>query len=132
LTRPNISFAVNKVCQFLHAPITTHWAAVKRILRNLKQSTRVGLKISKSPSLLVSAFSDADWAGCLDDRRSTGGFVVFLGTNLVSWSARKQATVPRSSTEVEYKVLANATAEVTWIQTLLMELGVRAPRVAKL
>jgi histone deacetylase 1/2 len=132
LTRPNISFAVNKVCQFLHAPITTHWAAVKRILRNLQQSTRVGLKISKSPSLLVSAFSDADWAGCLDDRHSTGGFVVFLGTNLVSWSARKQATVSRSSTEVEYKALANATAEVMWIQTLLMELGVRAPRAAKL
>jgi histone deacetylase 1/2 len=132
LTRPNISFAVNKVCQFLHAPITTHWAAVKRILRNLQQSTRVGLKISKSPSLLVSAFSDADWAGRLDDRRSTGGFVVFLGTNLVSWSARKQATVSRSSTEVEYKALANATAEVMWIQTLLMELGVRAPRAVKL
>jgi histone deacetylase 1/2 len=132
LTRPDISFAVNKVCQFLHAPTTTHWAAVKRILRYLKQSTRVGLKISKSHSLLVSAFSDADWAGCLDDRHSTGGFVVFLGTNLVSWSARKQATVSRSSTEAEYKALANATAEVMWIQTLLMELGVRAPRAAKL
>jgi histone deacetylase 1/2 len=90
------------------------------------------LKISKSHSLLVSAFSDADWAGCLDDRHSTGGFVVFLGTNLVSWSARKQATVSRSSTEAEYKALANATAEVMWIQTLLMELGVRAPRAAKL
>jgi histone deacetylase 1/2 len=132
LTRPDISFAVNKVCQFLHAPTTTHWAAVKRILRYLKQSTRVGLKISKSHSLLVSAFSDADWAGCLDDRRSTGGFAVFLGTNLVSWSARKQATVSRSSTEAEYKSLANATVEVMWIQTLLMELGVRAPRAAKL
>jgi histone deacetylase 1/2 len=132
LTRPDISFAVNKVCQFLHAPTTVHWAAVKRILRYLKQSTKLGVKISKSSSLRVSAFSDADWAGCLDDRRSTGGFAVFLGTNLVSWSSRKQATVSRSSTEAEYKALANATAEVMWIQTLLMELGVRAPRAAKL
>jgi histone deacetylase 1/2 len=132
LTRPNISFAVNKVCQFLHAPTTVHWAAVKRILRYLKQSTNLGLKISRSSSLLVSAFSDADWGGCLDDRRSTGGFAVFLGTNLVSWSTRKQATVSRSSTEAEYKALANATAEVMWIQTLLMELGIRAPRAAKL
>jgi histone deacetylase 1/2 len=132
LTRPDISFAVNKVCQFLHAPTTSHWAAVKRILRYLKQSTKFGLKIGKSPSVLVSAFSDADWAGCLDDRRSTGGFAVFLGSNLVSWSARKQATVSRSSTEAEYKAVANATAEIMWIQTLLMELGIRAPRAAKL
>jgi histone deacetylase 1/2 len=105
---------------------------VKRILRYLKQSTKVGLKISRSSSLLVSAFSDADWAGCLDDRRSTGGFAVFVGNNLVSWSARKQAIVSRSSTEAEYKAVANATVEVMWIQTLLMELGIHAPRAAKL
>ena len=89
LTRPDISFAVNKVCQFLHAPTTVHWTAVKRILRYVKLTAKLGLKISRSSSLLVSAFSDADWAGCVDDRRSTGGFAVFLGDNLVSWSARK-------------------------------------------
>ena len=89
LTRPDISYSVNKVCQYLHAPRTTHWTAVKRILRYLKFSEGLGLQITKSPSLLVTAYSDADWVGCADDRRSTGGFAVFLGTNLISWSARK-------------------------------------------
>lgn len=84
LTRPDISFSVNKVCQYLHAPTTDHWAAVKRILRYIKHTVKPGLQINKSSSLLVSAFTDADWAGCLDDRRSTGGFDVFVGPNLVS------------------------------------------------
>jgi hypothetical protein len=89
LTRPDIAFTVNKVCQFLHAPTTTHWTAVKRILRYIKHITKLGLKIMKSESTLVSAFSDADRACCVDDRRSTGGFAIFLGSNLISWNARK-------------------------------------------
>jgi hypothetical protein len=72
--------------------------------------------------MVVSAFSDSDWTGDGDDRRSTGGFAVYLGRNLVSWSAWKQPTVSRSSTEAEYKALANATAELMWVQTLLKEL----------
>jgi histone deacetylase 1/2 len=79
----------------------------------------------RSHSTLVSAFSDADWAGCEDDHKSTGGFAVFLRPNLISWNAKKQATVSRSSTEVEYKSVSNATAEVIWIQSLLAELRVK-------
>jgi histone deacetylase 1/2 len=124
LTRPDICFAVNKVCQFLHAPSTVHWSAAKRILRYIKGTLSLGLRIARSTSTIVSAFSDADWAGCVDDRRSTGGFAVYFGNNLVSWAARKQATVSRSSTEAEYKALANATAEMMWISKLLRELGV--------
>ena len=95
LTRPAISYSVNKVCQYLHAPTTVHWTAVKRIVRYLRFSGELGLRIVRSPSALVSAYSDADWAGCADDRRSTGGFAVFLGTKLISWSTRKQDTISR-------------------------------------
>jgi histone deacetylase 1/2 len=125
LTRPDLAFAVNKVCQFLHNPTTVHWTTVKRILRYIKGTIDIGLKIIKSVSLVMSAFSDADWAGSIDDRRSTGGFAIFLGPNLLSWSARKQATVSRSSTEAEYKSLANATSEVIWLEALLKELGIK-------
>jgi histone deacetylase 1/2 len=125
MTRPDISFSVNRVCQFLHSPTEEHLAAVKRILRFVKHTIGHGLLLRPSTSPAISAFSDADWAGDVDDRRSTGGFAVFYGGNLVAWSARKQATVSRSSTEAEYKAVANATAEVIWIEALLKELGVR-------
>jgi hypothetical protein len=104
LTRPDICFSINKVCQFLHEPTTTHLGAVKQILRYVQGTVDVGLKIRQSPSMMInSAFSDVDWAGCPNDRRSTGGFAMFLGSNLVPWCAKKQATVSRSSTEAEYK-----------------------------
>jgi hypothetical protein len=120
MTRPDISFDVNKVCQFLHAPRCTHWSAVKRILCYVQATSSHGLLLqpatTSSPDLL-SAFSDADWAGDPDDRRSTGGHAIFYGGNLIAWNARKQATVSRSSTESEYKALANATAlgtSISW------------------
>jgi histone deacetylase 1/2 len=91
----------------------------------VKATSNLGITFRKSSSTLLSAFSDADWAGCLEDRRSTGGFAIFIGPNLVSWSARKQATVSRSSTEAEYKALANATTELIWVEAILTELGVR-------
>jgi histone deacetylase 1/2 len=124
LTRPDIS-AVNKVYQYLHAPTTVHWTAAKRILRYVKHTMTVGLIFINSNSTLVSAFSDADWVGCVDDRRSTEGFAMFFGPNLISRSAKKQASVSRSSTEAEYKSVSNATAEVIWVQSLLAGLGVR-------
>jgi histone deacetylase 1/2 len=124
LTRPDIAFAVNRVCQFLATPTDVHWSAVKRILRYVKGTLDHGLQIQRSLSTELSVYTDADWAGCPDDRRSTGGYAVFYGPNLVSWSSRKQPTVSRSSTEAEYKAIANGTAEVTWLQSVLRELGV--------
>jgi hypothetical protein len=80
----------------------------------------------------VSAFSDADWTGNVDDRRLTGGFAVFLGSKLISWNARKQNTMSRSSTEAEYKAIADETAEVMWVQTLIKELNIASPKAARL
>jgi hypothetical protein len=102
------------------------------ILRYLRGTLKLGDTFTPDKSTLISAFSYMDWAGCIDDRRSTGGFAVYLGHNLISWSACKQATVSRSSTEAEYKSLANATAEVIWLQALLYELGVPQSRAASL
>lgn len=96
---------------------------------HVKDTMNLGLTFSKSSSNLVSAFSNSDWAGCADDRRSTGGFAVFFGPNLISWCAKKHATVSRSSTEAEYKALANATAKIIWLQSMLRELGVKYTRI---
>ena len=113
ITRPEISFAVNKVCQFMHNPLEVHWQAAKRILRYLAGTMHFGLHFTKSKALSITAFCDADWGFDLDDRKSTSGYCVFLGNNLVSWSSKKQHTVSRSSTEAEFRSLAEVVAEVT-------------------
>jgi hypothetical protein len=89
-----------------------HPTVAKRVLRYVRGTTDLGLQIMRSSSMLVSGFSYADWVDCIDDHRSTRGFAVFLGSNLVSWSARKQPTVSCSSTEGEYKAIANVTAKI--------------------
>jgi len=83
-TRPDICYAVNKVCQFMHAPTEGHWAAVKLILRYLKGTSSFGLHLTRDSALSLHGFTDADWADSIDDRKSTGGYIVFLGTTPIS------------------------------------------------
>ncbi|GJT60850.1 putative RNA-directed DNA polymerase [Tanacetum coccineum] len=142
LSWPNIAFAVNKVCQYMHALTENHWSAAKRILRYLHGTVEHGILIRRSsgstlqaftdvlwkgnPDTSLEAFSDAEWDEDSDDRRSMGGFPIYLGSNLISWTARKQRTISRSSTESEYKALVDTVAELTWLQPILNELGIRS------
>ncbi|RVW65072.1 Retrovirus-related Pol polyprotein from transposon RE1 [Vitis vinifera] len=124
ITRPDLAHSVNSVSQFLHAPTEVHFQAVKRILRYVQGTLHFGLKFTSCSSMGLVAYSDADWAGCPDTRRSTSGYSIFLGNNLVSWSAKKQPTVSRSSCESEYRALALTAAEVLWLTHLLRDLRV--------
>uniref|UniRef100_A0A8R7K303 Reverse transcriptase Ty1/copia-type domain-containing protein n=1 Tax=Triticum urartu TaxID=4572 RepID=A0A8R7K303_TRIUA len=129
LTRPDISYAVQQLCLVMHAPMEGHYQLLKRVLRYLRGTTHYGLQLYRSSSRDLLAYSDADWAGCPDTRRSTSGFCVFLGSNLVSWSSKRQHTVSRSSAEAEYRAVANCVAESCWLRQLLAELH-RPPRRA--
>lgn len=127
LTRPEIAYSVNKVCQFMAQPLESHWKAIKRILRYLKGTLSLGLHLAPAPAtdhFSLVAFSDADWGSDPDDRRSTSGFCIYFGENLVSWSSKKQVLVARSSIEAEYRSMALATSEILWIESLLRELEV--------
>ena len=124
-TRPDISFAVNKLSQFMHSPTQTHWQALKRVLRYLKGTLHHGLFLNRKSPLELSAFSDSDWGGVTTAGRSTTAYILYLGSNIISWKSARQKSVSRSSTEAEYKALANAAAELSWVQNLLTELGIK-------
>ncbi|GJZ54390.1 putative RNA-directed DNA polymerase [Tanacetum coccineum] len=129
LSRPDIAFAVNKVCQYMHAPTENHWYVVKWILRYLHGMVEHGMLIRRSSGSTLQAFTDVLWKGNPDTSLEAfldADWAIYLGSNLISWTARKQRTVSRSSTEAEYKALADTVAELTWLQALLHELGIRS------
>ncbi|XP_028076389.1 uncharacterized protein LOC114278518 [Camellia sinensis] len=120
ITRPDLALVVNQACQHMHLPTNADFQAVKRLLRYVKGTLHHGLHFTAGP-LSLHAFFDSNWAGDGVDRKSTSSYCVYLGSNLISWSAKKQPIVSRSSTEAEYRALANATAELTWLQQLLKD-----------
>ena len=107
----------------MHKPTTNHWTATKWLLRYLKQTIFHGIQIHKAGFPILRTYSDADWAGNVDDYTSTSTYISFLGSNPISWSSKKQRAVARSTTEAEYRALANAASETMWLSTILKEIA---------
>jgi hypothetical protein len=114
-TQPDIAYAVQQFCLHMHDTQDSHLTAMKRILRYLRGTPNYGL-LHHSRSTDLTVYTDVDWAGCPDTLRSTSGYTVFLGDNLVSWSAKRQTVVSHSSAEAEYRAVANSVAEATWLR----------------
>nr|XP_017245376.1 PREDICTED: uncharacterized mitochondrial protein AtMg00810-like [Daucus carota subsp. sativus] len=123
-TRPDLSFSVQHLCQFMSDPRLPHWHAALHVLRYLKTDPGKGLLVNNSPSFAIEAYCDADWAACPQTRKSVSGFVILIGGSLVSWKSKKQHTVSLSSAEAEYRSLRRITAEIYWLSRLFHDLEV--------
>ncbi|XP_071727927.1 uncharacterized mitochondrial protein AtMg00810-like [Rutidosis leptorrhynchoides] len=121
-TRPDISYVVQQICLHMHDPKVCHMQALRRIIRYVRGTISHGLKLTKSSLSSLVSYTDADWGGCPDTRRATSGYCVFLGNNLVSWSAKRQPTVSLSSAEAEYRGVANVVSESCRLRNILLEI----------
>jgi len=129
-TRPDISYSVQHLSQFVSKPTVLHYQAAQRILKYLKSAPAKGLIFSASNELKLHGFADSDWACCRDTIRSVTGYCVFLGSSLISWKSKKQGTVSRSSIEAEYRALAHLTCELQWLNYLFHDLQVNFSKPA--
>ena len=130
VSRHDITFAIHKLSQYVAQSRQTHLLVVQTLLRYLKGCPNQDILLKKSSSFHLKAFSDADWASCIDSRKSTTGFCIFIGEALISWKAKKQTTVSRSSAEAEYRALATTTSELTWINQLMKDFYIMSPSPA--
>ncbi|CAL1371644.1 unnamed protein product [Linum trigynum] len=126
-TRPDISYAVQVVSQFMTEPCVDHLAAVHRILRYLNGTRDVGILFPATGEPTISAYSDSDFAGCIDTRRSTSGWCVKFSGAYISWRCKKQDKVSKSSTEAEYRAMSEVGSEMVWLRRLLSDFGVLCP-----
>ena len=123
-TRLDIAAAVGVLPQYMSKPSKDHWMGVKRLLRYLKGTLNYALKFSAhGEQTELNRYSDADWTGDVDTRRSTSGYVFQFGNGTISWSSRKQPTVAKFSTEAEYVALSSATQEAIWLRRLTKDFG---------
>lgn len=125
ITRPDIAFSVHLLSQYMHSPTSTHMQAAKRLLRYLLHSPAQGILLASSSAAHLQAYCDSDWASCPTTRRSTTGYCVLLGNSPISWKAKKQGVVSRSSAEAEYRAMAVTACEVTWLSALLKDIGLK-------
>lgn len=128
VTKPEISYAVHTLAQFLKSPRLKHWEAAIRLVRYLKGVPGQGIFLSANNDLHISAFCDSDWAACPLMRRSLTGFLVMLGDSIVSWKTKKQHTVSRSSAEAEYRAMAMTLSELKCMKEILETFEVRQTR----
>ncbi|XP_069150994.1 uncharacterized mitochondrial protein AtMg00810-like [Solanum lycopersicum] len=123
-TRPDISFAVQCLSQFMHAPKVSHMNSALRLVRYLKTEPGLGILMSSTGGDSLQVFCDADWGSCINNRRSITGYLIKYGESLISWRSKKQVTVSRSSAEAEYRAMASTVAEIVWTVGLFQELEV--------
>ena len=123
-TRPDISYAVGVVSRYMHNPEKDHWQAVKWILRYFHNTVDVGLVFEQKDSPYLVGYYDSDYAGDLDKRRSTTGYVFTIANAPVSWKSTLQSTVALSTTEAEYMTITEAAKKAICLQGLLRELGI--------
>eukprot|EP00253_Pinus_taeda_P002279 PITA_02279 len=122
-TRPDIMFAVSLISRFMERPKEAHWQATKRILRYVKGTKRFGILYTSSKSSDLVGYTDSDWAGSVDDRKSTSGYVFHMGSGAISWASKKQSIVALSTTEAEYVAATAAACQVVWMRRMLRSLG---------
>lgn len=131
ITRPELSYPLHILAQFLKEPRQDHWDAALRVLRYLKQSPGQGIFL-RPDCLSLEAYCDSDWASCPLTRRSITGYFITLGGCPISWKTKKQTTVSRSTAEAEYRAMAATVSELIWLRSLLSCLGVRLTGPTKL
>jgi len=121
-TRPDIAFVVHNLSQFIFAPTTHHQQAVSRLLRYFKGTPSEGLYFSHTSSLHLYGYGDSDCETCPTTHKFVTGYSIYLGDTLISWKSKKQPTISRISSEVEYRALATTTCELQWLSYLLQDL----------
>lgn len=129
--RPDITYAVNIASQFMHEQRSIHLEAAYRILRYLKSAPGKGILFARNGNLNMEAYIAADWVGCTNDRRSTLGYCVFVGGNLVAWKSKKQSVVSRSSAEAN-RSMAQGICELMWLRMLMRDLRLQSKDPTKL
>lgn len=120
-TRPDLAYAVGNVARFCSNPTKAHWSAVKRIMRYIKGTQQLGLLYERKASECIG-YSDADWGGSIEDRKSTSGYTFQWSGATISWRSKKQSCVALSTAEAEYVALSAAVQEALWIRQLLSDL----------